>query len=152
MNRYFAKQKKIHCADTGEDCIGYNEYLKSNHWARLRSEYIPKDMKCSMCHKRVSSLQLHHLTYVNIGNEQADDLLPLCEQCHKLIHQIPKEHIKSKLYYKPVKKKRKKVKRLKRCENCKYKVFIKVGRKKKSEAYCNYYAKFNTTQVCEHFR
>lgn len=152
MDNYFANQKRIHCVDTGEDCIGYNNYLKSKHWIQLRKKYIPSDMRCSMCQEISKSLQLHHLSYKNIGNEQETDLVPLCENCHKLIHKIPKEHIKSSLYYRPKHKSVKKHKRSKCCKNCKYRTLIKVGIKKKSESYCNYYAKFNPTQLCEHFR
>ncbi len=153
MNKYFATQKKIHCQDTGEICIGYNEYLNSKHWALLRQQYIPKDMKCSMCHNKCDSLQLHHLTYMHIGNEKADDLLPLCENCHKLIHKVPKENIKSELYVNTKKSRRKKKRPVRKCSNCKSFIYIKIkGKEPTYEPYCRYSAKFNPKQVCEHFR
>ena len=154
MDKYFATIKRIECADTKEVCIGYNNYLKSKHWFMLRETYIPKDMVCAVCNEKVNSLQLHHLTYKNIGNEQKDDLIPVCENCHKMLHSIPKEHIKSEIYIKPKKSKKSKHKRApKCCKNCRYYIIMKIkGKKVKSEPYCNYFAKFNPNKICEHYK
>ncbi len=32
--------------------------------------------------------QLHHLTYKNLGNEGKEDLIVLCEDCHRLVHDL----------------------------------------------------------------
>ena len=87
MTNYFKYQKKIYCGDTGEVCEGYNRYLQSKHWLLLRNTLIHKNTVCDMCGERPDSgLQLHHITYDHIGHELATDLVPLCENCHKLIH------------------------------------------------------------------
>lgn len=34
--------------------------------------------------------QLHHLTYKNLGNEKKDEMIILCEDCHRLVHHLIK--------------------------------------------------------------
>ena len=153
MDKYFAKLKEIKCIDTGEVCIGYDNYLKSKHWSLLRKRFIPKDMRCLMCGEVSNSLQLHHLTYMHIGNESDDDLIPVCENCHKLLHKVPKKHIKSELYIKPKQNHKSKRRVPKCCKNCRYYITMTIKYKKvKKEPYCNYFAKFNPNETCEHFR
>ena len=37
-------------------------------------------------------VQLHHLTYERIGNEELDDLIALCSGCHQVVHAHHAEH------------------------------------------------------------
>jgi hypothetical protein len=34
-------------------------------------------------------VQVHHLTYENIGREKDEDLLAVCERCHRSFHDLP---------------------------------------------------------------
>ena len=77
----------ITCSD-GKQYANYPEYLKSNHWLKVKVEYKKKFVyKCSMCDK-TDALQLHHTTYERIGKERLDDLVYLCQHCHTLIHKV----------------------------------------------------------------
>jgi len=65
----------------------YADYLKSKHWnmmkhkARLEYGYI-----CSHCSENDCVLHLHHKTYKRVGNENIDDLMFLCADCHSKEH------------------------------------------------------------------
>ena len=63
----------------------YKEYLKSPKWNKKRYKVFERDnFKCQKCGKR--GTQAHHLNYKNIGNEKLDDLITLCNKCHKKEH------------------------------------------------------------------
>lgn len=90
VNPYFLNNKIIYCNDTGEKCTGYKEYLQSKHWALLRKKYIKSNTVCASCGSK-DNLQLHHVSYKNLGNEFSADFLVLCDKCHKNIHKM-KDH------------------------------------------------------------
>lgn len=96
MNEYFLNEKVIVCKDTNEKCKGYNNYLNSIHWQKLRQNQLnEKSFRCQKCRKRKQhyELQIHHKTYKHLGHEHETDLILLCEDCHKKTH-IKKEKIK----------------------------------------------------------
>lgn len=68
----------------------YQEYLNSNYWKETKKRYrrskLPK--KCLGCGNK--RFQLHHRSYVRIGNELPADLIPLCGDCHKKVHDFLK--------------------------------------------------------------
>lgn len=88
------KTKTIICRDTEEVVTGvtkkdcYEKYLNTKHWRNLRLNIAYKhNNRCQMCSKLVKrGYHIHHLTYENIGNEKASDLMFLCESCHNKIH------------------------------------------------------------------
>ncbi len=69
----------------------YQQYLRSNHWKETRARYIKTSYdgqtKCKMC-ASYGSIELHHLTYRNLGEERKRDLVGLCPDCHELVHDI----------------------------------------------------------------
>lgn len=69
----------------------YAEYLASPHWKDLRSRCMISDrpQKCQCGVKK--GLQLHHLTYARLGDENLTDLIFLCSDCHKKVHGIEGE-------------------------------------------------------------
>lgn len=76
---------RIQCK-TGETANDYYEYLETTHWAETKkAAYRHHGMRCSECgsHKK---LQMHHLSYENIGHESMEDLTPLCAECHTFTH------------------------------------------------------------------
>ena len=84
---------KFLCEDTKEECIGYEEYLKSKHWFKTRVEIFRRDNHhCQMCNKALElrDANVHHKTYDNVGKEHPEDLILLCPDCHKKVHQISK--------------------------------------------------------------
>ena len=69
----------------------YQRYLRSNEWKQKAAERLKIDgMTCQCCGSRgtaLNELQVHHLTYRNIGAEDVyKDLVTLCRSCHKGVH------------------------------------------------------------------
>ena len=70
--------------------IAYCEYLKTEHWKDVRERCIRAfDGKCGICNSR-ESIEVHHRTYSNVGNEKPGDTIPLCGSCHDLFHKNKK--------------------------------------------------------------
>lgn len=66
----------------------YKEYLKTEHWKEVRiKKYKKKKRSCAICGS-FEKLEVHHLTYNNIGNEKGEDLRVLCHRCHELAHKL----------------------------------------------------------------
>jgi hypothetical protein len=63
----------------------YKEYLESDLWKSKRDLMINLRKKCEKCGFK-NNLCVHHKTYFNVGNEDMDDLLVLCYDCHKEEH------------------------------------------------------------------
>jgi hypothetical protein len=65
----------------------YRDYLRSHSWFKLRDRYwaSPDTPKACMCGE-TEGLELHHKTYHRVGEEKLSDLLPLCGNCHAMIH------------------------------------------------------------------
>ena len=87
----------------------YLEYLNSKEWLDIRIDLLSiRGKRCENCGNDKCILDIHHLTYKNIFNEEPEDLIILCRKCHK------KEHSKKKeltLAQKVLKKKNRKKKR-----------------------------------------
>jgi len=60
-------------------------YLKSEHWQNKREEKLQHNPVCEMCGKK-KGLQIHHLNYDNLENENISDLMTLCSKCHREAH------------------------------------------------------------------
>ena len=56
------------------------------HW-RSTHHSAPVCLVCG-CRWSLRSGQLHHVTYMRLGNEEPDDLVPLCAAHHARLHQI----------------------------------------------------------------
>lgn len=59
----------------------------SNRWLELRNECLKRDkMRCRMCGSPFN-LQVHHTKYPKYwGEEELHDLVTVCDECHKKIH------------------------------------------------------------------
>jgi hypothetical protein len=83
----------------------YRAYLRSPQWAEIRKreraragercEFIKEDEygdgpRCSV----TRNLQVHHLTYANLGREQPGDLKVLCDLHHKVYELVAKECVR----------------------------------------------------------
>lgn len=61
-------------------------YLKSAQWKQLKQQRrLIANNKCERCLSS-SPLELHHITYKNLGNENIEDLALVCRRCHQHIH------------------------------------------------------------------
>lgn len=69
----------------------YVEYIKSSDWRERRKEMMDEaNNECFNCGEKAT--ELHHLSYVNLGFEMLyEDVIPLCNKCHKEVHKTNKE-------------------------------------------------------------
>jgi len=66
----------------------YAEYLGSEAWEQKRKQRLAiSNWKCAACGSG-HQLQVHHLTYERIFNEEMADLLPLCEYHHAAAEEL----------------------------------------------------------------
>ena len=66
----------------------YRRYNQSKAWKEKRKQRIEMskyDGKCEVCFER-PMLSIHHLTYERVGNENMEDLQPICGYCHGKEH------------------------------------------------------------------
>lgn len=72
--------------------IEYRAYLKTDHWKELRAEVLNRDgCRCVHCQKKKGCLHVHHRFYRSRFEDSiADDLITLCERCHKVEHGLAK--------------------------------------------------------------
>lgn len=67
----------------------YDEYLRSEHWQKLRAGYYACHAPCcGCCGFNGLRLSLHHKTYERVGSERISDLIALCDSCHAAVHEI----------------------------------------------------------------
>lgn len=87
-------KKRIVCKDTKEVVKNYNDYLRTRHWRKIRIKTAEKNnYHCELCEKEVKvGFHIHHKTYRNLGNENLEDLMFLCENCHQNLHSILRSH------------------------------------------------------------
>lgn len=62
-----------------------NAYLQSPQWKALRQQVIQRDKVCQLS-GATDNLEVHHITYDNLGNEYLDDLVLLSRKAHQFIH------------------------------------------------------------------
>lgn len=66
----------------------YKEYLQSVEWANIKLDlYANRGRKCERC-RSTKFIQVHHISYDNLYNEEPEDLEILCGTCHKKVHGI----------------------------------------------------------------
>ena len=65
----------------------YNRYLLSPEWSKKRIAVMKRaNFICEGCLQK-TAVQVHHLTYDRVGNEMLFDLVAVCSDCHKAIHE-----------------------------------------------------------------
>lgn len=62
-----------------------NAYLLSPQWKALRQQVIQRDQVCQLT-GATDNLEVHHITYDNLGNEYLEDLVLLSRKAHQFIH------------------------------------------------------------------
>lgn len=84
--------------------IGHREYIKTVYWKAISSKFR-HGSKCKKCGTK-DKLQCHHLTYDHIGMEflYPEDIMVLCDSCHKEVHKINDKSKKKPLSEKQFKK------------------------------------------------
>ncbi|MBU3106715.1 HNH endonuclease [Clostridium gasigenes] len=61
--------------------------MESKHWKKRTRALCNAGFSCQECGNR-RSLQVHHLSYKNLGQEPDYDLKVLCRNCHRETHNI----------------------------------------------------------------
>lgn len=76
----------------------YDDYLNSDHWKRTRTQRlleaeINETWNLIRCDRKecglfvpLLALDVHHITYKNLGREEMEDLAVLCRSCHGVVH------------------------------------------------------------------
>lgn len=65
-----------------KDSSEYKTFIESKEWQETRTRIFKRDKyKCQICGS-CKNLQVHHITYENLGQEKDADLVTLCEKCH----------------------------------------------------------------------
>jgi hypothetical protein len=69
--------RELRLEDLGHDT--YEDYLRSSWWQKRRARILAaRRYACERCGGR-TRLQVRHLTFLNLGAEQDEDLLVVCE-------------------------------------------------------------------------
>ena len=73
----------------------YSDKLKDPRWQKMRLLVFDRDdWKCQCCGDTENTLHCHHKKYIS-GKDpwdiDTDNLVTLCENCHKRVTNIPKE-------------------------------------------------------------
>src|SRR3954471_20643956 len=75
----------------------YDAYLASKAWKAKRQQWYAAWLTaagtppvCAACGSRwtLKTGHLHHLTYMRLGREEPEDLVPLCARHHRQLHAI----------------------------------------------------------------
>jgi len=66
----------------------YDHYLQSDEWKKLKETVLVRDnYKCAICGTS-KNLNIHHITYERLYNENSIDLVTLCKYHHSKLHKI----------------------------------------------------------------
>lgn len=79
---------KIFCPDT-QETISFNTYMKSKHWALKKETFRLSayfNGSCHKCKKLKSGINIYHLNYDSLGNEELFDLTALCPKCYRIFY------------------------------------------------------------------
>jgi|TARA_B100001939_G_scaffold331014_1_gene328664 5-methylcytosine-specific restriction endonuclease McrA len=82
----------------------HRKYLKSKAWQRKRLQALAHHgCECAACGAK-EKIHIHHISYLNLnrkgpGKESMEDLIPLCEYHHMLVHALIDQY-KNKFYSK----------------------------------------------------
>ena len=75
----------------GRRRTSYDRYMHSAAWTRGRNRWLEQHYTrseeppvCVVC--GAGRFELHHLDYDRLGRETYDDLLPLCREHHRALH------------------------------------------------------------------
>lgn len=75
------------CMLSRPEGLGYKAYMSSPQWDVKRVEAIKKDgNRCRTC-GRIGKLEVHHISYIRMGQERPEDLMTLCPKCHEEMDQ-----------------------------------------------------------------
>jgi hypothetical protein len=66
----------------------YAEYLQTNEWKERRRLVLERaDGICEGCRQEPAT-EVHHTSYVHVGNEFLWELVAICRWCHARYHEV----------------------------------------------------------------
>lgn len=71
--------------------MNYSDQLKSPKWQKKRLQVLNRDkFTCKLCKDTETTLHIHHIEYTAdfAWEEPIENLVTLCEHCHKEVEQI----------------------------------------------------------------
>jgi hypothetical protein len=69
----------------------YDKYIRSSEWAARKASYYETHHKrCRSCGDEEKEMHLHHRSYARIYQEADGDLIPMCVDCHAMLHLFQK--------------------------------------------------------------
>lgn len=81
LREFLAGETKKGIAET------YKKYIDSPQWKFFRDSIIrQRGTMCERCGKDRPPLNVHHISYVRLGNELPEDVKVYCLPCHRMIH------------------------------------------------------------------
>lgn len=84
---YWITKCKFYEYDENWNKVKYHDYIKSDKWKAKRLECLKRDnYQCQKC-GTAKNLVIHHWTYDRLGNEDLGDIVTLCKNCHKKVHE-----------------------------------------------------------------
>lgn len=83
------KIKSPTLADLGVKTL--EEYYVGDHWQQFRQEYYTRHQKKCWITGRTDNVDLHHVNYDCLGEEEDEDVIPLCREMHEKVHRLVKE-------------------------------------------------------------
>jgi 5-methylcytosine-specific restriction endonuclease McrA len=67
----------------------FAEYRKQPEWQVRRVQALTRARyRCQMCSSHHVTLDVHHRSYENYGDERPEDLVVLCRSCHEKFHGV----------------------------------------------------------------
>jgi len=80
------REFNVKCYDGVNRLMTYHEYIQCPEWKAKRADVLERDgFKCQQCSSTYMH-NVHHKTYARLGNESLDDLITLCQVCHRKEH------------------------------------------------------------------
>ena len=74
-----------------------NAYFNSPQWQTLRQQVKARDKVCQLT-GATDNLEVHHITYDNLGNEYLDDLVLLSRKAHQFVHDYYGSYDRNNIY------------------------------------------------------
>ena len=69
------------------EAMPYQDYLSTPEWNIIRKFALrDANYQCQLCDATGVMLHVHHKRYPRRGEEQPEDLIVLCENCHAKVH------------------------------------------------------------------
>lgn len=77
---------------TSQANVQYGQYICSPDWKRRREWAMQSGGRCCATCSSTKRLEVHHKTYERLGAERLEDLIVLCQACHRAVHRLGGAH------------------------------------------------------------